>query len=219
MTFGLEHVGIVIGAILTTWILNNGKLKEGLTEWFINKVGSGKFDANDHSVIETINGLLYESQIQEFDNELKEELYKYYITNCLNSFKIFAEEYVKLTAKHKLNDLKKETKKLLYSILNDLKLKIDNSIKMPAVLQDKFDSFRNYLDKQHITVLEKALAAPSKTLLNIQLLDALENNIHWMFFYTTDMFEGFNGQFNQLSRSDVFYKKTNLNNDSFKSYK
>jgi hypothetical protein len=77
---------------------------------------------------------------------------------------------------------------------------------MPDVLQDKFDTFRNYLDKQHIYVLEKALHAPTKSLLNIQLLDALETNIRWMFFYATDMFEGFNGHFDSLVKNDIFIK-------------
>ncbi len=206
MTFGLEHVGIALGAILTTWILNNGKLKEGLTEWFINKVGSGKFDATDHTVIETIKGLLYECQIQEFDNQLKEDLYKYYVTTCLNQFIQFADQYVLLSKKNKLHDLKRETKLLLYTILKEQKNIIDTTVRMPNALQTRFDSFRNYLDKQHIYVLEKALNAGTKTLLNIQLLDALETNIRWMFFYTTDMFEGFNGQFDSLSRVDVFIR-------------
>jgi uncharacterized protein (DUF2267 family) len=206
MTFGLEQLAIISGTFLTAWILNNVKLKEGLTEWFIDKVGSGKFDADDHTVLETIKGLLFECQIQEFDNKLKEELYKYYITTCLSQFLMLSEKYVELSKKHKLQDLKKETKLLLYRILNDQKNTIDTNVKMPDILQDRFNTFRNYLDKQHIYVLEKALSAQSKTLLNIQLLDALETNIRWMFFYTTDMFEGFNGQFDKLSKCDVFIK-------------
>lgn len=207
MTFGLEHVGIALGAILTTWILNNGKLKEGLTEWFINKVGSGKFDVDDHTVVETIKGLIYEASIQEFDNDLKEELYKFYIETSLFYFIKFTNRYSELSKTKKLVELKKETKVLLYSTLKELKDLIDSSIKMPAVLQNRFDTFRNYLDKQHIYVLEKALNANSKTLLNIQLLDALETNIRWMFFYTTDMFEGFNGQFNKLTKDEIFINK------------
>ena len=207
MTFGLEHAGIAIAAILSTWVLNNIKLKEGLTEWFINKVGSGKFDVSDHTVIETIKGLMYEAGIQEFDNNLKEELYKFYIETSLFYFIKFSNSYSELSKKHKLVDLKKETKNLLYNTLRELKDIIDSSILMPLPLQSKFDTFRNYLDKQHIYVLEKVLTANTKTLLNIQLLDALETNIRWMFFYTTDMFEGFNGQFNHLTRNEVFINK------------
>ncbi len=204
MTFGLEHIGVAIGAIITTWVLNNNKLKEGLTDWFVNKVGSGKFDVHDHSVIESIKGLMYEANIQEFDSDLKEELYKFYVETTLFYFIKFTNSYAELSKTKKLNDLKKETKVLLYSTLKELKTLIDSSIKMPDVLQSKFDTFRNYLDKQHIYVLEKALTAHTKSLLNIQLLDALETNIRWMFFYTTDMFEGFNGHFNHLTRDEVF---------------
>lgn len=204
MTFGLEHVGIVLGAILTTFILNNTRLKEGATEWFVNKIGSGKFDAKDHSVFETVKGLIYEASIQEFDNELKEHLYKYYMETVLINFMNFAEKYAEISKTKKINDLKKETKLLLYDTLQTTKITIDKTIKMPDVLQSKFDTFRNYLDKQHIYVMEKAINANTKTILNIQLLDALENNIRWMFFYTTDMFEGFNGRFDSLSKNDVF---------------
>lgn len=204
MTFGIEHIGVALGAILTTFILNNTKLKEGATEWFVNRIGSGKFDATDHTVFETIKGLVYEASIQEFDNELKEMLYKYYMETVLLNFKDFADNYAIISKTKKINELKKETKILLYNTLHLTKTKIDTTIKMPDVLQSKFDTFRNYLDKQHIYVMEKAINANTKTILNIQLLDALENNIRWMFFYTTDMFEGFNGRFDSLSKNDIF---------------
>src|ERR1039457_146717 len=187
MTFGTEQVLMVLAAVLTTYIVQNLKLREGITEWLVNKMGRSRFTAEDHTVLETIKGLQYESHIQEFDNKLKENLYNYYINTCLTYFSEFAESYIKLSKEKSLVDLKKETKLLLYTTLNSLKNNIDSAIKMPDVLQDKFDTFRNYLDKQHIYVLEKALHAPTKSLLNIQLLDALETNIRWMFFYATDM--------------------------------
>lgn len=206
MTFGTEQVLMVIAAVLTTYIVQNIKLREGLTEWLVTKMGRSRFTAEDHTVLETIKGLQYESHIQEFDNKLKENLYNYYINTCLTYFSEFAESYIKLSKEKNLADLKKETKLLLYTTLNSLKNNIDSTIKMPDVLQDKFDTFRNYLDKQHIYVLEKALHAPTKSLLNIQLLDALETNIRWMFFYATDMFEGFNGHFDSLFKNDIFVK-------------
>ena len=206
MTFGTEQVLMVLAAVVTTYIVQNIKLREGLTEFIIYKLSKGKFNAEDHTVLETIKGLQYESHIQEFDNKLKENLYNYYINTCLSYFGQFTESYIKMSKDKNLKDLKKETKLLLYSTLKDLKNNIDSAVKMPEILQDKFDTFRNYLDKQHIYVLEKALTAPTKSLLNIQLLDALETNIRWMFFYTTDMFEGFNGHFDSLAKHDIFIK-------------
>lgn len=204
MIFGLEHIGIALGAIASTWIVNNKKLRDGITEWIVNKTSNNNLTNIDHTVVETITSLMYESSLQEFNNQLKEELYKYYMDTCFNGFLKFIEEYNKLSKKYKLVELKKETKLLLYSTLNQEKHTIDNIIKMPDSLQNKFDTFRNYLNKQHLYVLERALTSNSKVLLNIQLLDALETNIRWTFFYTTDMFEGFNGQFDTLSKSDVF---------------
>lgn len=206
MTFGLEHLGIAAGAIFTTWVVQNSKLKEGLTEWFINKVGSGKFDAEMHTVLETIKGLQYESQLEDFENKLKEDLYKWYINATLQCYSEFINEYMVLSKGIKLEELKKQTKLLLYAKLNEVRDNIESSIKMPEPLQSKFDSFRNYLDKQMITVLEKSLTANTKSLLNIQLLDALETNIRWMVFYTTSMFENFNGKFDGLSKKDVFIR-------------
>lgn len=204
MIFGLEQIGIAVGAVLTTWIVNNKKLRDGLTEWFINKTNNNQFNNIDHTVVETITSLKYESSLQEFNNQLKEDLYKYYMNTCFDNFLNFIEEYNKLSKKHKLLDLKRETKLLLYTTLNNEKIFIDNNVQMPEVLQNKFDTFRNYLSKQHLYVLERALTSNSKVLLNIQLLDAIETNIRWTFFYTTDMFEGFNGHFDSLTRSDVF---------------
>lgn len=207
MIFGLEHLGIAVGAVLTTWVVQNTKLKEGLTEWFIDKVGSGRFDAEMHTVLETVKGLQYESQLQDFDNKLKEDLYKWYINATLQCYAEFINEYMVLSKSTKLDELKRQAKLLLYAKLSEVRNTIELTIKMPEPLQGKFDSFRNYLDKQMIVVLEKSLSANTKSLLNVQLLDALETNIRWMVFYTTSMFENFNGKFDDLSKRDVFIKR------------
>ena len=206
MIFGLQEVGIAVGAIITTWIVQNTELKDGLTEWFIDKIGSDRFDADMHSVLETIKGLQYESQLEDFDNKLKEDLYKWYINATLQCYSEFINEYIILSKNTKLDELKKQTKLLLYKKLSEVRNTTETTIKMPDPLQGKFDSFRNYLDKQMLAILEKSLVANTKSLLNIQLLDALETNIRWMVFYTTSMFENFNGRFDNLTKRDIFIR-------------
>lgn len=204
MNVGTQEIIIASGAIVSTWIFNNVRLREGITEWFVSNLGSKNYTAEMHSVLETIKGLQYEAQLEDFENKLKEELYKWYINTTLDGFVEFINEYIQINRKLKLEDLKKETKNILYNKLSGIRNKVDQSIKMPEELQSKFNQFRNYLDKQILDILEKSLSANSRSVLNIQLLDALETNTRWMVFYTTSMFENFNGHFDHLKRKDIF---------------
>ena len=92
----------------------------------------------------------------------------------------------------------------MYDILIEVNNDIDRNIKMPDLLQDKFDKFRNYLTMQHTYAIENALQSANKKLLLVQVFDAIENNSRWFLFYSTEMFDNFNGHFDTLSRSDVF---------------
>ena len=209
MNLGLQEIIIAIGAVISTWIFNNTRLREGVTDCFVSYLGNKNYTAEMHSVLETIKGLQYEAKLEDFENKLKEELYKWYINTTLEGYVQFINDYIQINNKLKLEDLKKETKHLLYSKLSEVRHRVDTSIRMPDQLQSKFDQFRNYLDKQILDVLEKSLSANSRSLLNIQLLDALETNTRWMVFYTTSMFENFNGHFDNLKRKDVFISPTN----------
>ena len=79
MEFGMNEILIAVGAILTTWILNNKKLKEGTTEWFVSRLGINAYDIQNHTVKESLKKLKFESKLIEFDNALKTELFHYYI--------------------------------------------------------------------------------------------------------------------------------------------
>ena len=90
--------------------------------------------------------------------------------------------------------------------LSNINDEIDTKVEMPNQLQDKFDKFRNYLTMQHTYAIENALQANNKKLLLIQVFDAIENNSRWFLFYSTEMFDNFNGYFDMLSRNDVFIR-------------
>jgi hypothetical protein len=203
MDVNTNQVLVVIGAILTTWVLNNAKLKEGLTDWYVSRLGIGSYNIKNHNVKETITGLKFESRMTDYDNQLKTELYKHYTETFLSNMDMFIDDVID-NSKLSLEDLKKHVKNSMYDRLQTIQTQIDQTVRMPEELQVKFDRFRNYLTMQHTYVIDNALQSSNKKLLLIQVCDAIENNARWFLFYSTEMFVNFNGHFDNLQRCDVF---------------
>lgn len=208
MTFGTEEVLIAIGAVITTWVLNNSKLKEGMTDWFVARLGIDTYNIQNHNVKETLKKLKFESKLTEFDNALKTELYHFYIETVVDAMNELVVDILTNEKKLSLEETKKLIKNSLYDKLSYIQNNVDSKIKMPDPLEEKFNRFRNYLTLQHTYAVENALQSSNKKLLLVQVLDAIENNNRWFLFYTTEMMENFNGHFDSLKKSDVFIKSS-----------
>lgn len=204
MTFSIEQVLIAVGAILMTWIFNNTKLREGITDWFVSRLGIDSYNISNHNVKVSLKSIKFEAKLNEFDNPLKTELYHYYIETVLDNMDEFVAEILSKEKKLSFEETKKLIKNTMYDKLTYINKEIDRTINMPGPLQDKFDKFRNYLTMQHTYAIEHALQSANKKLLLVQVLDAVENNSRWFLFYSTEMFDNFNGHFDTLTRRDVF---------------
>jgi len=200
----LDQILIAAGAVLTTWVVNNSKLREGVTDWFLKFIGRDKFNIKDHSVTETLKALKFESKLTEYDNKLKTELFHFYIEVVFNTMGDLVTKILDEESKLSLEDTKKVIKNTMYDKLLYINTELDTKIKMPDGLQTKFDRFTNYLNMQHTYAIENALQATTKKILLIQVLDAIETNSRWFLFYNTEMFDNFNGHFDSLTRKDVF---------------
>jgi hypothetical protein len=200
----LDQILIAGGAVLTTWIFNNVRLREGVTDWFVKLIGREKYEIKDHTVIPTLKALKFESKLTEYDNKLKTELFQFYIEVVLNTMNELVEKILADETKLSLEDTKKLIKNTMYDKLLYINTELDTKIKMPDVLQTKFDRFTNYLNMQHTYAIENALQATSKKILLIQVFDAIETNSRWFLFYNTEMFDNFNGHFDTITRRDVF---------------
>lgn len=200
----IDQVLIAAGAVLTTWIFNNTKLKEGITDWFVKFIGRDKFEIKNHTVIQTLRALKFESKLTEYDNKLKTELFHFYIEVVLNTMGDLVNNILTGETGLSLEDTKKLIKNTMYDKLLYINTELDTKIKMPDALQNKFDRFTNYLNMQHTYAIENALQSTSKKILLIQVLDAIETNSRWFLFYNTEMFDNFNGHFDSITRKDVF---------------
>lgn len=207
MTFGLGEIMTGIGAFLTIYIINNARLKEGITDWILGIFGRNTYDITDHNVREQLKALKFDSRLNEFDNKIKTDLYHYYVETVLNTMHDLVTDILDNQKKMSFSALKAHVKNNMYDRLSSINTEIDKQVSMPDQLQEKFDKFRNYLTKQHTYSIDNALHASNKKLLLVQVLDAIENNSRWFLFYTTEMFENFNGHFDALSRSEVFIKQ------------
>lgn len=206
MVVGINEILIALGTVISIWIINNYKLKEGITSWFVERLGIDTYDIKNHNIKETLKKIILESKLTEFDNDLKTELYHYYIYIVISHMHLLIIDIIDKQKTLSLEETKKIVKNTLYDKLHEIEKDIDHTIKLPNVLQDKFDKFRNYLSLQHTYAVENALQSSNKKLLLIQVLDAIDNNSRWFLFYTTEMFESFNGHFEVLKRKDVFIK-------------
>jgi len=207
MTFGLVEIMTGIGGFLTIYIINNARLKEGITDWVLGVFGRNTYDITDHNVREQLKALKFDSILNEFDNKIKTDLYHYYVETVLNTMHDLVSDILDNQKKMNFSALKAHVKNNMYDRLSSIDIEIDKHVSMPDQLQEKFDKFRNYLTKQHTYSIDNALHASNKKLLLVQVLDAIENNSRWFLFYTTEMMENFNGHFDALSRSDVFIKQ------------
>jgi 3-oxoacyl-ACP reductase-like protein len=207
MTFGLGEVMTGIGAFLTIYIINNARLKEGITDWILGIFGRNTYDITEHNVREQLKALKFDSRLNEFDNKIKTDLYHYYVETVLNTMHDLVTDILDNHKKMNFSAIKAHVKNNMYDRLSSINIEIDKQVSMPDQLQEKFDKFRNYLTKQHTYSIDNALHASNKKLLLVQVLDAIENNSRWFLFYTTEMFENFNGHFDALSRNEVFIKQ------------
>ena len=114
------------------------------------------------------------------------------------------EEILEAEKTKNLKELKSFIKQKMYNRLSEINVEIDRKVSMPKPLQEKFNNFKNYLTKQHTYALDNALSVNNKKMLMIKVLDAVENNSMWFLFYTTEMFQEFNGHFDNLAKSDIF---------------
>lgn len=205
MEFGLNEILIAAGGILMTWIFNNTKLREGLTDFILTKVGSS-YDITTYNVQTSLKSLKFEAKLTDFDNPIKSELYQYYVNEF---FAIMSDIITELleNKKMKFHEIKIFIKHNLYDRLLLLNEQIDRDINLPDDLSEKFSHFRNYLTLQYSYAIEHALHAQNKKILLIQVLDAIENNSRWFLFYCTEMFNNFNGKFETLTMEDIFVNK------------
>lgn len=206
MDIGIQELLLAGGSILTAWVFNNIKLREGITDWFVSGLGIDSYNINNHNVLDSLTALQFESKLTEYNNKLKNELYHYYIDAVISAMNELVLEILKNQKKLTLEATKKLIKNIMYNKLSFVNKTMDNTIYMPEKLQEKFDKFRNYLSMQHTYAIENALQSSNKKLLLIQVLDAIDNNTRWFLFYTTEMFDNFNGGFDNITRDDVFKK-------------
>lgn len=205
MEFGLNEILIAVGGILMTWIFNNAKLREGLTDLILSKVGNN-YDISTYNVQTSLKSLRFEAKLTNFDNHVKTELYQYYVDEFFNIMNDIITELLD-NKKLKFHEIKTFIKHAMYERLTLLNEKIDKEIKLPDELNDKFTQFRKYLTLQYSYVIEHALHAQNKKIMLIQVLDAIDNNSRWFLFYCTEMFNNFNGKFETLTIDDVFINK------------
>lgn len=203
-TLIISNIILGLGTLFTIYIINNNKLRDGITEIFLNFIGKNKLDTTSHNIKDTLYNLKFKSNHSIFSNDLKTELYHFYVTEVLTNMEKLVDEILEAEKKMKLREFKSFIKQKMYNRLSDINIEIDKKVLMPKPLQEKFDNFKNYLTKQHTYAIDNALSVNNKKLLIIKVLDAVENNSMWFLFYTTEMFENFNGHFNNLTKQDVF---------------
>jgi hypothetical protein len=204
MPIEINEVLAGIGIFITTYIISNIKLKDGVTEWFVNFIGKTNYNISQHNIIEDIKKLTFESHLNEYNNKVKTELYYFYTGVVLTTMSDFAELILEKEKKLSFKELKSFISMNMYDKFSSMNILIDSTIKMPDELQSKFDKLNNYLTKQHTYSIDNALQSPNKKLLLVQVLDAIYHNSRWFLFYTTEMFENYNGHFDKLSKKDVF---------------
>jgi len=90
-SIGINEILAGLGIFLTTYIISNIKLREGVTEWFVNFIGKNNYDISQHNIIEDIKKLIFESILNEYDNKLKTELYHFYTNLVLETMSDFSK--------------------------------------------------------------------------------------------------------------------------------
>lgn len=204
MDMGLLEILIAVGAAIGTWILSNTKLKEGITDWFVSIIGNNAYDISNHNIQTTLRAIKFESKLVSYDNKVKTELYYYYIETIMDAMENTVIHILQNQKKMNLHNTKALIKNNMYDKLDLINKELTNNIRMPEKLQEKFNKLTNYLSKQHTHAIDHALQAPNKKMLLVQTFDAIENNSRWFLFYTTEMFENFNGAFDNIKREEVF---------------
>ena len=129
MSFGIEEILIGIGTFVTVYIINNSKLREGITDWFINLIGKNNYNISDHNVKESIKALKFEANLTEFDNKIKTDLYHYYVETVLNTMNDLVLEILEKEKSLNFHSTKTNIKNNMYDKLSQINidpLSIDN---------------------------------------------------------------------------------------------
>lgn len=199
----LTEILIGAGTLITIYIIQNTELKEGLTSLFLDRVKNNGFKIEDHMVKDTLIDLKFKTKHTNFDNNIKNEIYHYYVETTLVTMEYLVDNILFNYKDMRLNELKIHIKSNLYDKLSEINSEFDKRILLPEELSPKFNKFKNYLTKQHTYAIDNALKINHKHMLVIKVLDAIESNSMWFIFYTNEMFTNFNGHFDSLNKDDV----------------
>ena len=61
MVVGINEILIGMGTVISIWVINNYKLKEGITSWFVDRLGIDTYDIKNHNIKETLKKIILEN--------------------------------------------------------------------------------------------------------------------------------------------------------------
>lgn len=200
----ITNILLGLGTLFTVYVIQNEKLRDGITELFLTFLSRNKYDDDDHNIFDTLSSHKFKANHTTFDNPVKTELYHFYVDQVLSAMENMANTIKDNKKEKKLRKLKSIIKTTMYDNLYEIKHELDNRIVLPDELNNQFNDFKNYLTKQITYSTDNAMLVNNRKLLIMKVYDAIENNAMWFLFYTTEMFTNFNGDFDDLERNDVF---------------
>lgn len=203
--FTTNNILVSLATIFTFWVLQNKGLRDGVTEWFINKKLKKRNSIKDHNVLISLEQIKYKLNRVQFEEKLKTELFIFYTTIFIDNMEEFVKSILTQYKNLSLVELKKTITLEMLKTLKDIDSKIEDTIQMPDELQHQFNTFSNYLSIHHTEEIENVLSiANNKDVLVDLIFNTVASNSSWCLFYTTAMFERFNGKFKKLSKEDIF---------------
>ena len=196
------------GTFLTTWLVQNKNLKEGLTNVLLkqlNKEPIKKIPLKDHKVFSQIKSYNVSSRYYLFTSETKSLFYREYIKILFVELESFITKVSSTTYTNTSFDNGVITE--LTKAIENVDIKVKEKFNVPPLISNQFDQWRFAITESLKTSIEYIInddITSNVYFKQYRILDQVVSFIHIILSTGALTFNQMNGAFDKLTKDDIF---------------
>lgn len=205
----INYILTIIGSIVTVFIIQNTRLKEGFTDAFINLMGrfsSKKIPLRHHKAFVILKSYKNQLNLFLFDNHTKSTFYKEFITIIFDNMLLLSEELIKKEGKNNA-DIEYEISNLFELYKEKIDKEISGKLIIPEKIANKLNHWKSLMLDSLKSSVESLITDDTnnnKYFKVYRTLDALLTFSNFLTSTGSIQFNNINGAFNEIEIRDIY---------------
>ncbi len=211
----------VLATFITTWIINNTKLKEGITDKFLSmvgKFGSRKIDLKNHKAFIIVKNYENHLNLFLFNGHTKSVFYKEFIGIIFKHITQMMEDVI---SNFQSNNIKENVE---FYIVEKLELarksineEIEEKLNIPIKIQNQIDHWKSLMLNSLRSTIEQLITDDSNDegyFKVYRTLDAILTTANFITGTGSILFNNINGAFDEITIENIYKNKNAGKRDS-----